>query len=72
MLSIRKRYRVDRKSVCWIKFIFEAYDGIAQVSTTDPHAAEIEMRIPPGCEKEVDDLIANLKNNMIIEPVNVN
>ena len=70
MLSIRKRYRIDRKSVCRLKFIFEAYDGIAMVSTTNPYAAEVELRIPPGCEADVDDLIMDLGRDMIIEPIN--
>lgn len=70
MLSIRKRYRIDRKSVCRLKFIFEAYDGIAMVSTTNPYAAEVELRISPGCEADVDDLIMDLGRDMIIEPIN--
>jgi hypothetical protein len=70
LLSIRKRYRIDRKSVCRLKFIFEAYDGIAMVSTTDPYAAEVELRIPPGCEADADDLIRDLGRDMIIECVN--
>lgn len=69
MLSISKRFRVDRKSVCRLRFIFEAYDGIAQVSTRDPLAAEIEIRVPPGCETEVEALLDDLKNQMIIEPI---
>ena len=69
MLSVSKRYRVDRKSVCRLRFIFEAYAGIAQVSTRDPLAAEIEIRVPPGCVAEVDALIDDLKTHMIIEPI---
>lgn len=72
MLSTRKRYRIDRKSVGWLKFIFEAYDGIALISTKDPYAAEVEFQIPPGCEADVDDLIRDLGRDMIIEPVNSN
>ena len=72
MLSIRKRYRIDRKSVCRLKFIFEAYDGIAMVSTINPYAAEVELRIPPGCETDVDDLIMDLGRDIIIERVNSN
>ena len=56
--------------MCRLKFIFEAYDGIAMVSTTNPYAAEVELRIPPGCEADVDDLIIDLGREIIIERVN--
>ena len=58
--------------VCRLKFIFEAYDGIAMVSTINPYAAEVELRIPPGCEADVDDLIIDLGRDIIIERVNSN
>ncbi len=65
----RKLYRVDRKSVCFIRFIFEAYDGIALVETIDPHAACIAVHTAPGCEKEVEAVIRDLGKDHIIEPL---
>ncbi len=61
-------YRVDRKSVCFIKFIFEAYDGIASLTTIDSHASRIKLGIPPGCEKDVETLIEELGHDCFIEP----
>lgn len=63
----RHLYRVDRKAVCFIKFIFEAYDGIAQVETIDPYAACIALHVAPGCEAEVGLLLADLRRDYLIE-----
>ena len=51
-----------------MKFIFEAYDGIAVLSTVDPQAGIVVLNIPPGCEADVDTLMVDLKKQMIIEP----
>jgi hypothetical protein len=63
----RKLFRVDRKAVCFIKFIFEAYDGIALVETIDPYAACIALHIAPGCEAEVDALLNDLRKDYLME-----
>lgn len=65
--TTRQLFRVDRKAVCYIKFIFEAYDGIAQVETIDPYGACIALHIAPGCEAEVDALLHDLRKEYLIE-----
>lgn len=62
-------YAVDRKQVGYIKFIFEAYDGIAVVETIDPGAALIKLHIAPGCETDADGVLAELKKDIRMEPV---
>jgi hypothetical protein len=69
MKTISRLYLVDRQSVCFIKFIFEAYDGIALLRTIDPHASKIELLIAPGCEADVEYLIADLRHDFLIESV---
>ena len=63
----RQLYRVDRKAVCFIKFIFEAYDGIALIETIDPYTACIAIHVAPGCECEVKALLADLRHEYLIE-----
>ena len=53
----------------FVKFIFEAYDGIAVVETIDRPTSLIKLHVAPGCEQEVDDLINELKKEILIEPV---
>ena len=53
----------------FVKFIFEAYDGIAVVETIDRSRSMIKLHVAPGCETDVDDLIRALKKDIAIEPV---
>jgi hypothetical protein len=64
--STFKLLQIERKLVSFIKFIFEAYDGIASISTIDPFAAKIVLNIAPGSEPEVEMLLDDLKRNMLI------
>ena len=66
--TISKFYLIDRKSVGFIKFILEAYDGIAVVETIDPGAAKIKLHIAPGCESDVENVLHELRRDILIEP----
>ena len=63
----KKYYRVDRKNISFLKFIFEAYDGIAVITTVDRPEGIVMFRIPPGCENDVDTVLQDLGKNMMIE-----
>lgn len=69
MNTISKSYLIDRKSVCFIKFIFEAYDGIAVVETIEPATAKIVLHIAPGCESDVENVLDELRKQILIETV---
>jgi hypothetical protein len=66
--TIKKYYRVDRKEIAFLRFIFEAYDGIAVMRTIDPQQGIIVLHIPPGCEDDVEFVLNDLKNHIMIEP----
>ncbi|MBW2367814.1 MAG: DUF4911 domain-containing protein [Deltaproteobacteria bacterium] len=72
MESIKKRYRIDRREIHFIKFILEAYEGVAVLTTLDPKAGLIELMIAPGREDEALDLIEDLGAQMRIERVESN
>jgi hypothetical protein len=67
MKTIQKQYRVDRRQISFIKFIVEAYEGLASMTTMDREMGVLRFSIAPGCEKEFDDLIRELGQEMIIE-----
>ena len=71
METIRKSYLVDRSRISYIRWIVESYDGMAIVSTIDPDNAVIELKIAPGCESTVNELIHSLKvdEGLKINPV---
>lgn len=63
----KKYYIIDRKNISYLKFIFEACEGIAVITTIDPEIGLILFRIPPGCEKDVETVIQGLKKEIMIE-----
>jgi hypothetical protein len=62
-------YRVDRRRISLIKFIFEAYEGLAMVTTLDPAAGVIALLIAPGCEETAKSVIMDLGHKFLIEPM---
>jgi len=62
-----KYYRVDLHEICYLKFIIEAYDGIAVLSTVNKESNLVMLRIAPGCESDVEELLIGLKTEMKIE-----
>ena len=58
---------MDRKEIAFIKFIFEAYDGIAGLRTTDPAKGIIKLHIAPGSEEQVDRILQDLKKDILIQ-----
>lgn len=70
--TIKQYYRVDRREIAFIKFIVEAYDGIAVMETLDPMAGIVVFHIAPGCERDIDALLEYLKREILIEPAQIN
>ena len=65
--TIKKLLRVDRREICLIKFILEAYDGIATMTTIDAHQGIVMVQIAPGCEGDVEAVLQDLKKDIIID-----
>lgn len=70
MRTIAKLYFIDKKFVGYVKFIFEAYDGIAVVETIDPQQSLVTLHVAPGCESVVEDILSDLKKEIVIVPAN--
>ncbi|MCK5542653.1 MAG: DUF4911 domain-containing protein [Desulfobacterales bacterium] len=69
MKTIQKKYRVDRKKIGFIKFIFEAYEGIAVVSTVDAKKNLVMLSISPDLVKESDIIVNDLKKDFLFDEV---
>jgi hypothetical protein len=69
--TIKRYYRVDRREIAFLRFIIEAYDGIAILRTQDRELGLIVLDIAPGCETEVDLILRDLKHDILIEPARV-
>ena len=69
--SVKRYYRVDRREIAFLRFIFEAYDGIAIIETLNPESGLIVIYIAPGCEPDVDMILGDLKSDIMIEAANL-
>ena len=67
MQSVIKYYRADRKHISTIKFILEACEGLAVLSTVDPQMGILKFLVAPGCEDEFEGVIDGLKDEIMIE-----
>jgi len=65
--TVSKRFRVDTSQISFLKFILEAYEGMAQLTTLDPGLGLVEIYVVPGCMKEFENIIMDLKKQMLIE-----
>jgi len=72
MQTTRRCYRVDRSRISFVKFILEAYDNVAVVSTVDARRGLVQIRIAPGCEELVDGIVADLSGPFEIIAVDDN
>ena len=66
--TIKRIYRVDRRQINFIRFVFEAYEGVAVVTTLDPSAGLISLAIAPGCEAVAEAVVADLSKSVLIQP----
>ncbi len=47
------RYLIDRRQIHYLRFIIEAYPGMAVVSTVDSALGLVSLAIAPGCEPDI-------------------
>ena len=53
--------KVIRNDISYLRWTIESYDGMAVVSTLDPKAALLEIKVAAGCE----NIFINLINSLI-------
>ena len=61
MQTIKRLFRVDRRDINYLRTTIESYDGMAVVSTLDPGKAYLEIRISPGCEQLISEVLDSLR-----------
>lgn len=65
--TVKRTYRVDTSQISFLKFILEAYDGMAQLTTSNPGLGLVEVYVASGCIKDFEKIIMDLKKQMLIE-----
>jgi len=67
LFQTRKQfYRIHRNRIYFVRFILEAYEGIALIKTIDAKKGIVEIMTAPGCYDEVDAIIHDLKQSILI------
>lgn len=60
---------MDRRAIFLLRFLLEAYDGIAGLSTLDSKEGLVVLYVASGCEKEVIALIEEMQQEVMMQPV---
>ena len=69
METLKKHFRIDRREIAFLRFILEAYDGIAVLRTEDPKQGLVTLHIAPQCQSEVALVLADLKKDIMLEEI---
>jgi hypothetical protein len=64
--TVRKYFRIERKEIAYLKFVFEAHEGIAVITTVDAANGIVVMYIPAGCLADTDKILAGLSREMML------
>lgn len=67
--TVRKNFRIERREICFFKYLFEAYEGIAVLETIDAKTGHVALHTAPGCETMVDEIMADLSTQYRIENI---
>ncbi len=60
---------MDRSQIHFLRFLLEAYEGVAVLTTLDKRVGLVVLLIAPGREAEASRLMDQLSKEIMIEPV---
>ena len=60
---------MDRRQIHFLRFLLEAYEGVAVLTTLDQIAGLVVLLIAPGRETEASQLVDQLREEIMIEQV---
>lgn len=69
MESARRYFQMRRQDVAFLRFVIEAGDGIAQLTTIDSAGSTVAVVVPPGCEADVEALVRGLRTLVPMTPL---
>lgn len=64
-----KEYRVDKTKIGFIKFIFEAHEGVAVATTLDAKAGHIRLAIAPDRIETAMLVVEDLKKDFLFDEI---
>jgi hypothetical protein len=60
-------FRVNPHEIHYLKFILEAYEGLATLTTLDSNTGLIQLAVPPGRKDSLESLLEGLSRELMLE-----
>lgn len=67
--STIRRIIIDPYEIHYLRFILEAYEGIGVVSTIDSALGLMQLNIAPGCEEDVERILADEASRLCLRRI---
>lgn len=64
-----KHFFVRPREIYFLRFILEGYDGLAVVTTLQPEAGLVQISVAPGCEEDLEQILAGEKSRLGLRAV---
>ena len=62
-------YQVEPHEIHYLKFVLEAYEGLATLTTLDPKVGLIQLAVPPGRQDQLQALMQALGQELDVKLV---
>lgn len=67
METIKQYYRMDKTKIGFLRFIIEAYDNLALLTTINACEGLVVLNVAPGCEETATALMMSLGRDFYLE-----
>ena len=69
MDTIQKYFKLDKGDIAFVKFIIEAYHGMAVIRTLNPREGVVELMIAPDFQREVGEILDSLREEIHLQAI---
>ena len=67
-----RNYLIDPCQIHYLRFIIEAYPGMAVVSTVDSKLGLVSIALAPGCESDILQILEAERETLKLSKVDLN
>ena len=67
-----RNYLIDPYQIHYLRFIIEAYPGMAVVSTVDSTLGLVSIAVAPGCESDIIQILEAERETLKLSEVGLN
>ena len=67
-----RNYLIDPYQIHYLRFIIEAYPGMAVVSTVDSALGLVSIAVAPGCESDIIQILEAERETLKLSEVDLN